>query len=271
MKISALNNSNIRFKNSQYEYDYDPSAQARRIMRNRIEESLGCEYLYLNQLQHLTSEQIYSQLNQLASANLYAKEKKSNTNKFVNYQALQNLKLFVRQKRKNELYSGGMLIKAKNGVETAAKSGIKTVVCLVPDFDSKYEKAVKNAGMNFLLINDIGNKKLRALSITSDLCESSILRRLIRNPKEWATVDETGKIKENAKQDICDMQDFFDILDGKNPQFPLPIYFGCEYGSERTYAWTTIYNILSGEDKTKPLSEDAVKKLIKFEKEESDY
>lgn len=269
LRISPLNNIRIGFKSQNFDYTSDATTYARYLMRKRLEESLGSEYLYSDEMQHLTSEQVLSQLDRKASANLYAKHQQSSAQTTADYNSLQKLKLFVKEKRKNELYSGGKLSTVKNGIETAAQAGIKTVVYLANDYDRQYEKAVKEAGLNFISLEDLDSKRNYAINRQSELERNKkIIRNLINYPDNWATKEENGETKRFATKDICDLQSLFDILDGKNPNFPPPIYFGCDFGSGQTYAWATLYNILRDEDRTKPLSEETITKLIKFENRE---
>lgn len=272
MKISAINNFNIRFKSANFDYKNDSSAYARQVIRQRLEENLGCLYLYQNQFDTQSYKEIKSKLDAKAASNLYSTNTVGQSMHKVNYSALEELNIFAHEKRKNELYSGARLLSKINGIKTAAKAGIKTIVSIAPDTSGKYEEEAKEAGLNFITIDKIGNKKLRFSSITPDKIQNGdLLKKLIRYPEEWATTDENGNVKTDVSKDIYDLQSFIDILDGKNPDYPLPIYYGCEMGCEKTSAWTTIYNILKTEDRTKPLSEEALRKLVKFEKAEKEY
>lgn len=272
MKISVINNSNIRFKSTNFDYKNDSSAYARQVIRQRLEENLGCLYLYQDQFDTQSYKEIKSKLDAKAASNLYHRNNTKQSTHKVNYRALEELNIFAHEKRKNELYSGAKLSNKTNGIKTAAEAGIRTIVSIAPDTSGKYEEEAKKAGLNFISIDKIGNKKLRFSSITPDKIQNGdLLKKLIRYPEEWATTDENGIIRADASKDIYDLQCFIDILDGKNQNYPLPIYYGCEMGCEKTSAWTTIYNILRTEDRTMPLSEDVLRKLVKFEKSEKEY
>lgn len=272
MNISINSFNKLSFKSSNFDYTSDSSAYAREMMRLRLEKMLGAEYLYQDQFKRQTIDEIKQDLSRKASSGLCDDKNMQTSKHKVDYSKLEKLKLFVREKRKNELYSGGKLSMKKDGIRSAVEAGIRTIVSMGPDIGGKYEKEAKNAGLNFISVDKIGNCKLDFSSITPDTSRDGLLlRKLIRYPNEWATVDKNGKQKDDASKDVCDLQSLIDILDGKNAEYQLPIYYGCEFGCERTSAWTAIYNILKNEDRTKPLSAESLKKLIKFESEESDY
>lgn len=272
MKISKINNFNIRFKSTNFDYKNDESAYTRQLIRQRLEENLGCLYLYQDQFDKQSYKEMKSKLDAKAASNLYHSNNEKPSIHKVNYSALEELNIFAHEKRKNELYSGAKLLRKSNGIKTAAEAGIKTIVSIAPDISGEYEEATKEEGLNFISIDQIGNKRLRFSSITPDKIQNGdLLKKLIRYPEEWATIDENGDVKSDVSKDVYDLQCFIDILDGKNPDYPLPIYYGCEMGCEKTSAWTTIYNILRNEDRTKPLSEDVLCKLVKFEKAEKEY
>lgn len=271
LKINSFN-QNISFGQINKDYQGNGDIYARQVLRDRLEDRYLGGYRYAHQFASKTPDEVRKELNLLASKNLYGSKAPSKKDLKVDFESLEKLRLFVRPKRKNELYSGGKLIMAKDGVEIAKKAGIKTVVSMGPDFDNRYRKAVLEAGLNFISVDEIGNKALTFHSITPDtINDGLLLRKMIRNPDCWATIDENGNQKKGASKEVLDFQKLIDILDGLDETLIEPIYYGCEYGAERTFAWTTVYGILRNQDRTKPLSEDVVQQLKDFEKLEADY
>ena len=87
MKISNYSACTINFKKNHEEDNIDPSTYARQIIRQRLEEKLGGEYLYPEQIKRLSAEQIISQFNKIASANPFAKaQTNKTTTSTVDYQ-----------------------------------------------------------------------------------------------------------------------------------------------------------------------------------------
>ena len=124
----------------------------------------------------------------------------------------------------------------------------------------------------FLGAKETSNSYINQIALALNSNENGeLLKELYRHPDIWVTRDENGDIKKDADKNILDLQMFFDILDGNNKNYPTPIYYGCDFGSESTSVWTDVYMLLRNQDKTKPLSADVVAKLIEIEEDCADY
>lgn len=246
------------------------------IVRNYIKFNMGYNYgpdfLYSGQIGTKSLEQIKSEYRRLAAKNLYSTSNPVDTNELNETNKVDITKLkklskgtwFANIKRENELYSGARLTSVVNGLDTAKQAGIKTIVALEGNDYDNYDKQAKEAGLNYIALKDIGNKTLNIFSIIPTQTGGKVIYDLIREPEKWATQNADGTIKPNASKEILDVQNFIDILDGKDKNLPLPIYYGCSYGTTRTYAWTTFYNILRNADRTKPLTDEKTDELFEL-------
>ena len=90
-----------------------------------------------------------------------------------------------------------------------------------------------------------------------------MMKQLIKDPSSY-TED-----RPNSK--ISALKMFIKTMNGDNPDIPLPIYFGCHQGTDRTYMWYKLYNILKDEDMNKPLSSEKVQELAQFVHDADDY
>lgn len=269
MRISPIRINHIKFgqkNNAQYTGD----VLTRDIIRERLEERYLGGFTYAHQISNKTAQKTIQEMSQKASrhSNL---DGKNQSGVEVDYKKLEDLKCFCRPKRKNELYSGARLLNTKDGVKIASEAGIKTILFLNRDLFGEYEKEAKKYGLGFSTIDKIGNGTLTPNCVVPIPRNGELLKELYRHPDIWVTRDENGDIKKDADKNILDLQMFFDILDGNNKNYPTPIYYGCDFGSESTSVWTDVYMLLRNQDKTKPLSADIIAKLIKIEDECADY
>ncbi len=264
-------NKDFEDSKTQYVLDNDQSALVRYHIRDNIEKHFDPTYLYLHEFGRRSPQEIKNAMQKIAAKNAYCQcceEENNNTCKVnVDIQKLNNLGIaYGNERRKNELYSGAKLstIPEGRGIEAAKEAGIKTIVALEGTPGDEYEKMSKKAGLNHVCLFEIGNKTLNPFAIIPTYVGGKVIKQLISNPSCWATQEPNGTTKQNASPEICDLQEFIDILDGKNEKFPLPIYYGCSYGTNRTYAWTAIYNILRDADRTQPLDEKHFDDLIEL-------
>lgn len=160
----------------------------------------------------------------------------------------------LRERRKNELYSGQELSNKPEAIKELKNVGFKSVICLVPSFD--YEEQVIELGMNF--------KSLRDFSLDIHDLHGDMMKQLINHPELYAGNNSKGTKVESLKT-------FINTLNGKNPDMPLPLYFGCNNGTDRTVIWYSLYSILKDEDMDKPLSPEVVEKLVEFRQNTDDY
>ncbi len=240
---------------------------SRREIRNHIESSFDATYLYGHEIGAKTLTQLKSEFKHLASANPLSQKHSNSQNKNkVDFSKLKELgSSFAHEKRQNELYSGAKLTAHPEGFKKAKEAGIKTIIALegIPN-DNYQTQAIEN-GFNYKCLLDIGNNSLGVFSIIPTQTGGKALYNLIAHPENWAVENSDGSRKEDVQdKNVCDIQEFIDILDGKNQELPLPIYYGCAYGTNRTYAWTALYNILRDADRTKPLDDEKIDKLVEL-------
>ena len=87
----------------------------------------------------------------------------------------------------------------------------------------------------------------------------NLIKQLINHPDLYADEDIKGK--------IAGLKEFVNVLNGKSKDFPPPVYFGCQLGTDRTFLWYQLYLILKDEPQDKPLSRDVVEQLVKYSQE----
>jgi hypothetical protein len=241
----------------------------RNVLRDRIEGNFDASYNYLSEIDNLTAQQMRARLLRVAKSTRHQEEitNSQKTERKVDYHKLKQAignSGFVSAKRDNELYTGPRLNKYPNGIKVAKEAGINTIVSLETiDFGYGEEgvKEAKENDINLVGIKDIGNKTLFTFAVIPSASDAPLLNRLMDYPEAWATQDENGNIKENADKNILDAQELIDILNGKHKSYPAPVYYGCDYGTNRTYSWHNFYNILKDCDRTKPLDAETVEKL----------
>ncbi len=244
----------------------------RNAIRKRIEGRFDVSYNYLSDIDNLSAEQMQMQLLRTANSTRYqdAVAIIQRSKLKVDYNKLKQAigdNGFVSAKRDNELYTGPRINQYPDGIKHAKESGINTIVSLGPIDFTYGEKGMQEAKENdikLISIKDIGNKSLFTFAVIPSASDAPLLHRLMDYPEGWATVDENGKIKEDADKSILDAQEFIDILNGNHKDYPLPIYYGCDYGTNKTYSWHSFYNILKDCDRTKPLDKKTVEKLARL-------
>lgn len=161
-----------------------------------------------------------------------------------------NLNVSIRERRANEIYCGKQLSNNPEALKALKEAGIKTVICLVPYLG--YKENAQNVGLNFTDLNSLGARNLSAFDISK---RGQLLPELINRPESYS---------EDYNDKISDLKKFVKILNGEDENYPLPIYIGCQNGTDRTFYWLSIYNILKDEDPSKPLSSETVYKLADF-------
>lgn len=241
----------------------------RNVLRDRIEGNLDASYNYLSEMDNLTAEQMRSRLVRVAKSTRHQKDliHPHRSNLKVDYHMLKSAignSGFVSAKRDNELYTGPRLNKYPDGIKAAKQAGINSIVSLEPiDFGYSQDgvKEAKENNMKLVAIRDIGYGTLHTFAVIPTASDAPLLNRLMDYPEVWATQDENGNIKENADKNILDAQELIDILNGVHEDYPMPVYYGCDFGTNRTYSWHSFYNILKDCDRRKPLDEETVEKL----------
>lgn len=256
-----LTNSNINFKGDfVYKGRYVPNKQDQThdIIRAHYEEQLGEFFYYQDQLD---KEGKFTIRKYEKSPN--STEKKydtcqvadveadlTKTDQKVDVEILKNAKFGAfRERRANELYSGEYVAYQPEKIEALAKAGIKSVFCLVNY--PEYKENVEEKGLKYDSLNTLAKTNLSVFDINGDMIEE-----LIRHPEIYANNNGGGK--------IVALKKYVQTLNGDNPDMPLPMYFGCQLGTDRTFLWHKLYTILKDEDMTKPLSKEAVQKLAEF-------
>lgn len=222
------------------------------VLRASLEEKMGPNFFYLEQIKKekdIPSAR-FLKLNDRQNS---AKDISSKQTK-VDTKLLESLGIYaLSQRRKNELYSGEQLLNKVDKLEGLKNAGIKSVFSLAPS--EEYKKQVESCGLNYSSLSQLG---LSIFDINGDLIHS-----LVRNPENYSNDVEDKKLQ--------GLKEFIKILNGKNPNMPLPIYFGCHYGTDRTFMWYSLYKILKDEDMSKSLYPDVVEKLAEFAQNVDDY
>ncbi len=226
-----------------YNNRYFPNKQdsTHDVIRAHLEQQFGDYFYYSDQLEKEKFQPI--------SDVIEIKSSKKPKNKVkVDEQALKNLKIHAfKIRRENELYSGAELSYEVEKLKKMKKAGIKSILCLVPM--KEYEKSAQEAGLNYKSLKKLSGAALDIFDINGDMVQD-----LIKNPTSWA--------KDESK--IIALKNFIKTLDGENPELPPPLYFGCHNGTDRTFLWYQLYNILKDEPQDEPLSQEAVEKLAEF-------
>lgn len=246
-----LNNVNfcayLRYKDR---YIPDKQDQTRDIIRAHVEEQLGPEIFYAEQLK---KERMAMVTHTSHLPNTY---KPTKSKRRVDAAIINSAGIYAfSERRKNELYSGAELSQQPEKLKILKKAGIQSIVSLLPYED--YCQNANGAGLRYTNISELGNSNLNVFDIENDLID-----QLIRHPELYASKEKDGK--------IAGLKEFVKILNGESDDFPLPIYFGCQLGTDRTFLWYQLYLILKNENQNKPLSEETVQKLVKYSQEVKD-
>lgn len=235
-------------------YIPDKQDQTLDIVRAHFEEKMGPQLFYYDQL---IKEKLSIRASERMTKPLYHKPEKPVSKTKVNLDKLEKLNLpSFRERRPNELYSGGHIAYQNDKLKGLKDAGIKSVLCFVnyPD----YKENAEALGLNFVELNEINGGALNVFDISGDL-----LKELINHPDLYAE-DQYG-------EKITALKEFVKILNGESEDMPLPLYFGCQNGTDRTFMWYQLYDILKNEPMDKPLSPSVIEQLAKFRNEVEDY
>ena len=266
--------NNINFRGAQFYTQQENDVVVREKIREHIENNFNATYHFPNQFDRKSIEQLKGEFKFYSSTNAGEKADETGSNPETKVDELKLRKKlnwgYLNRKRKDELYSGPALSKINGGCAILKNGGFNSILALESDNDSNYGKIARSEGLKFVGLENIGNGTLHVFCIIHTQHKPEVLMSLIEHPEEWATMNPDGTKKETVDKAVSDIQDFIDIMDGKNEDYPLPLYFGCDLGSNRTYYWNLFYNILKNEDRTKPLSEEVIQKLQEFDKDTED-
>lgn len=229
-------------------YIPDKADNTHDIIRAHFENELDPYFFYLDQIakeKEMLTNRGFS-VRSLPYTTKTTTQQKT-TKKEVDVELLKKLKISAfRERRTNELYSGAKLTDCPTKLDEMKKAGIKSVYSLVPS--DEYKAEVEKRGMHY---HSLIQSELSIFDINGDVME-----KLINNPKSFVNEENDPKIQ--------GIKDFVKTLNGDNPQMPLPMYFGCHYGTDRTYFWHRLYTILKDVDMEKPLPDDKVLELAEF-------
>lgn len=167
----------------------------------------------------------------------------------VNFNKLKQLGLTnLCERVPDQLYTGGKptTFSRVNGIK---KAGIKTIIYL-GEYDDDYRQHAKNAGLNYIRLDEMCNEFLDP-NKPDVLCD--LLSYQNKNPKYCY-----------SEEKIEDLKVFLDILNGKDEDYPPPIYMGCLYGEHRTGFWNEMYKILGQENPKQSLKNETLEKLEKL-------
>ncbi len=221
----------------------------REAIRADMENTLDSTFEYLNELGNLSRAELeYKMKIKERQMTKFASEKANpeieNIETEVDSKLLEEQKIkSYRERQKNHIYTGQKLSMKPESIAALKKAGIKSVV-LLTTCDTYKEKANMN-GLNYVELSEIGNKSLHVFNFDA-------VERITKNPESYATNNDSG---------VEDLKDFVNIVNGKNPKYPHPLYMGCEWGSERTWEWYTISQILKDQPQDEPLTADRAEKL----------
>ena len=221
------------------------------VIRADLEEKFGQYFYYLDQI--AKEREMLVKPAFVARKKTVSKPIKRMQNN-VDERILQytNIPSFA-ERRKNDLYSGCQLVSMPDKLDLLKRAGIKSVFSLVPS--DEYKHKVEELGLKYFSLKQAG---LSIFDINGDL-----IKDLINKPSSY--------VNEQKDPKIDGLKYFIKTFNGENPQMPLPIYFGCDYGTDRTIFWFSLYNILKDEDMSKPLSDAVVQELAEFAKDTDDY
>lgn len=226
------------------------------IVRAHFEDQLGPYFFYLEQLAKEREMFALSKYTLPVSTKPSESPMKQSTKLKVDVPLLESLKIAsFKERRKNELYSGRQLCCKPEELEALKKAGIKSIFGLVPYFE---KDSVIESGIKYCDLFSLNNSRLCVFDVNGDM-----MKQLIKDPSSY-TED-----RPNSK--ISALKMFIKTMNGDNPDIPLPIYFGCHQGTDRTYMWYKLYNILKDEDMNKPLSSEKVQELAQFVHDADDY
>lgn len=235
-----------------YKDRYIPSKQdiTHDVIRAHFEHQCGDYFYYSDQLEKEKNEIRNNTFKKAAAKKLEPKNDLK-----VDSRALKNLKISAfSERRKNELYSGAELSCEVDKLKKMKEAGIKSVLCLAPVYG--YEESTKEAELNYKPLSGLGNHSLNIFDVNGDM-----VKDLIRNPENWVKgTDKTASLKT-----------FIETLNGENPELPLPLYFGCHNGTDRTFMWYELYNILKDQPQDEPLSIETTEKLAEFSQHVDEY
>ncbi len=250
-----MNVSKVSFRGDiVYKDRYIPHKQdiTHDVIRTHFEEQMGPYFFYFDQLSK-EREMLVTQGISVSSLK-YRPNLRPKAKKEVNIRLLESLKIpSFRVKRENELYSGAQLLNKPVQLDGIKDAGIRSVYSLAPS--DEYKREVEARGMKYHSLIQSG---LSIFDINGD-----VLKNLIKNPA--SIINEQNDVK------IQGIKDFVKTLNGDNPDMPLPLYFGCHYGTDRTFLWHKLYNILKDVDMDKSLSDDKVIELAEFVQEVDDH
>lgn len=241
-----------------YKDRYIPNKQdnTHDVIRAHFEEKLGPYVFYLEQLAKEREMFALSGYTLPVVVKLPEPPVKRSEKICVDVPILESLKISsFTERRKNELYSGKQLQCKPEELEALKKAGIKSIFGLVPYFE---KEAVKDAGITYCDLYSLNNSKLSVFDINGDM-----IKQLINDPASYT--------EDSPNSKISALKTFVKTMNGDNLDIPLPIYFGCHHGTDRTHMWYRLYGILKDEDMNKPLSPDVVDKLAQFVHDADEY
>ena len=253
MLISRVSSNQISFKSIQEEYRNN-DIKDREEIRKGIERDFNATYEYLHQIGILNKKAVKHTLKgkyTVEEAEQERRKKAVKTDLYenpVDVESLKDAKIHAfRERSKNKIYTGEKLAYEPEKLDLLKKSGINTVLCLITY--PEYQENAKAHGLNFIELPKIGNHSLSARNFKA-------IKSLINNPEFY--------VDGMDSKEISDLKDFVDIVQGRNAEYPHPLYMGCQWGTDRTFEWYSIADILKDQSRTEPLSKDRVEKLTEL-------
>lgn len=264
MKINALTSYATTFKSTRSERNPSGEATVKQYLRDSVESTLDASAFYMDEFGTLPESRIEQMLKYYKTMHPVSikcptneagvKPKKEND---VDNYKLQSSIRGSWERVRNKLYSGPYFITQNEipKIKILKECGIESVLALCND--DEYGDNCKNAGMNYVGLNQVGGGSLHPY-----LIKRNLITDLVNNPNAW--VD--GRSSKNTS----DLKELIKIMNGQNENYPYPIYYGCTQGTNLTSCWTELYNILKNSDTKTPLNNEVVEKLAKLKLEVDD-
>lgn len=222
MLVSAINNTNYCTSKL--------SAPAFKGSEPQTNPSKGTVFLSIDELlamrqRYFDALELQDRLKRM-DADYAPESKKGRESELINLDLMDEVVPNARL-RTDSLLSGQRLDKVANGVETAKAAGIKTIVAFPGAASLEYENAAKKAGLNYIECFDyLPNKMNDEIGIVPFL-----------------------NTKEDVDSYVNDVVEFLDIVNGRNPEYPLPVYMGCKEGVCRTNYAACLNYVFSPENR----------------------
>lgn len=210
----------------------------REKIRKEMEKQWDASYAYSYQLGRMSIAEIETKMKMRRLSKYTSNPFRPTTNeKNIDIKSLEKYKISKFEEReKNRLYTGECLYLKPEAIKGLKEAGIETILSLVPS--TEYQELATKNGLNYIQLNKIHGQSLNVFNFES-------VEEIIRNPNSY---------KKNDSKEVQDLKEFVKIVKGDNPNYPLPIYMGCHWGTDRTLEWLSLYQILKDQPTNEPIN-----------------